>query len=109
MKDRLRASLLALRKNPRRNHLRFYCMVTAEEAVATPTIFGSGHKGAGSKSRVAGTPSGVRGFSDGGLEVSLTSAFAESQGGRATPRLIAIPELFTEVRRARRDRSPQLL
>jgi hypothetical protein len=25
MKDRLRAALLALRKNPRRNHLRFYC------------------------------------------------------------------------------------
>jgi hypothetical protein len=25
----LRASLLALPKNPRRNHLRFYCMVTA--------------------------------------------------------------------------------
>jgi len=31
MKDMLRASLLALPKNPRRNHLRFYCMVTAEE------------------------------------------------------------------------------
>jgi len=29
MKDMLRTSLLALRKNPRRNHLRFYCMVTA--------------------------------------------------------------------------------
>ena len=29
MKDMLRASLLALRKNPLRNHLRFYCMVTA--------------------------------------------------------------------------------
>ena len=26
----LRASLLALPKNPRRNHLRFYCMVTAK-------------------------------------------------------------------------------
>ena len=32
MKDMLRASLLALRKNPRRNHLRFYCMVTAKAA-----------------------------------------------------------------------------
>ena len=31
MKDMLRTSLLALPKNPRRNHLRFYCMVTAEE------------------------------------------------------------------------------
>ena len=30
MEDMLRASLLALRKNPRRNHLRFYCMVTAQ-------------------------------------------------------------------------------
>jgi hypothetical protein len=30
MKDMLRTSLLALPKNPRRNHLRFYCMVTAE-------------------------------------------------------------------------------
>jgi len=27
----LRASLLALPKNPRRNHLRFYCMVTAKQ------------------------------------------------------------------------------
>jgi hypothetical protein len=25
-----RASLLALRKNPRRNHLRIYCLVTAQ-------------------------------------------------------------------------------
>jgi len=30
----LRASLLALRKNPRRNRLRFYCMVTAEAAAS---------------------------------------------------------------------------
>jgi hypothetical protein len=30
MKDMLRTSLLALPKNPRRNHLRFYCMVTAK-------------------------------------------------------------------------------
>jgi len=30
MKDRLRASRLALHKNPRRNHLRFYCMVPAQ-------------------------------------------------------------------------------
>jgi len=32
MKDRPRTSLLALRKKPRRNHLRFYCLVTAEAA-----------------------------------------------------------------------------
>ena len=30
MKDMLRASLLALHKNPRRNHLRFYCLVPAQ-------------------------------------------------------------------------------
>jgi hypothetical protein len=30
MKDMLRASLLAWRKNPLRNHLRFYCMDPAE-------------------------------------------------------------------------------
>jgi hypothetical protein len=30
MKDMLRTSLLALPKNPRRNHLRFYCIVTAK-------------------------------------------------------------------------------
>jgi len=30
VKDRLRASLLALRKNPRRNPLRFYCMDPAK-------------------------------------------------------------------------------
>jgi hypothetical protein len=30
MKDMLRAALLALPKNPRRNHLRFYCIITAE-------------------------------------------------------------------------------
>jgi hypothetical protein len=29
MKDMRRTSLLALPKNPRLNHLRFYCMVTA--------------------------------------------------------------------------------
>ena len=33
MKDRLRASLLALRKNPRRNHLRFYCIVPAKSSL----------------------------------------------------------------------------
>jgi len=32
VKDRLRASLLALRKNPRRNPLRFYCMDPAQDA-----------------------------------------------------------------------------
>ena len=30
MKDMRRTSLLALPKNPRRNHLRFYCIVTAK-------------------------------------------------------------------------------
>jgi len=40
----LRASLLALRKNPRRNRLRFYCMVTAEVSrCLRPERPGAGH------------------------------------------------------------------